>query len=76
MKRQPSTPVEKIEIPQQHFSHINVDLGGHLPMSHCGNRYLLTVIDRSTKSLFEFITLGEITAEAVLGGFHTFYLSF
>ena len=46
---QPSTPVEKISIPEQLFSHKHVDLVGPWPTACAGYRYLLTVIDRSTQ---------------------------
>ena len=60
---QPATPVEKMEIPQQRFSHVHVDLVGPLPTSRASHRYLLTAIDYSTR-WFEAVPLVNISAEA------------
>ena len=71
---QPSTPVEKISIPAQRFSHVHVDLVGPWPTARAGYRYLLTVIDRSTR-WFEATPLQEITAEVVLDSFITSWVA-
>ena len=65
---QPSTTLEKISIPEQQLSHVDMDLVGPWLTASAGYRYLLTVIDRSTR-WFEATTLQEITAEAVLDCF-------
>ena len=42
------SPIEKITVPKQRFSHIHVDLVGPLPPSQ-GYTHLFTIIDRSTR---------------------------
>ena len=66
--RQPSTTVEKMEIPTARFSHVHVDIVGPLPPSREGYTHLLTMIDRSTRWP-EAVLLWETTAEAVLDAF-------
>ena len=46
--RHASTPISVIPVPELPFSSINVDIVGPLPLS-MGQRYLLTVIDRTTR---------------------------
>ena len=62
------TAVETIAIPAARFSHVYVDIVGPWPPSRAGNRYLLTMIDRSTR-WFEAVPLGGITADLVLDAF-------
>ena len=71
---QPSTPVEKISIPAQRFSHVHEDLVGPWLTARAGYRYLLTVIVRSTR-WFEATPLQEITAEVVLDSFVNSWVS-
>ena len=66
--RQPSTTVEKMEIPTARFSHVHVDIVGPLPPSREGYTHLLTMIDRSTRWP-EAVLLRETTTEAVLDAF-------
>ena len=66
--RQPSTTVDKIEIPTARFSHVLVDIVGPLPPSGEGYTHLLTMIDRSTRWP-EAVLLRETTNEAVLDAF-------
>jgi len=40
---------ESIPIPDQQFEHVHVDLVGPLPCTSAGQRYILTVIDRTTR---------------------------
>ena len=46
--RHASAPISVIPVPELPFSSINVDIVGPLPLS-MGQRYLLTVIDRTTR---------------------------
>jgi transposase InsO family protein len=41
--------VEPIDLPPPRFAHLHVDLVGPFPVSAGGNRYLFTVVDRSTR---------------------------
>ena len=67
--RQPTTTVEKMDIPAARFSHVHVDIVGPLPLpSREGYTHLLTMIDRSTRWP-EAVLLRETTAEAVLDAF-------
>ena len=61
-----ATLVEKMEILQQRFSHVHVDLVGPLPTPCAGHWYLLTIIDRSSRWL---------AAETVLEAFITSWVA-
>ena len=67
MTRQPSTTVEKMDIPTARFSHVHVGIVGPLPPSREGYTHLF-MIDRSTRWP-EAVLLRETTAEAVLDAF-------
>jgi transposase InsO family protein len=71
---QEKTTVEKIRIPQQRFSHVHVDIVGPWATARTGERYLLTVIDRSTR-WFEAAAMKNITAEGVLDCFVATWVS-
>ena len=47
--RQPTTTMEKMDIPTAWFGHLLVDFMGPLPPSREGYTHLLTMIDRSTR---------------------------
>jgi transposase InsO family protein len=62
------TAVEQIPLPRRRFSHVHVDLVGPLPVATCGARYLLTVIDRTSRWP-EAVPLSTITAERCADAF-------
>ena len=70
MTQQPS-PVQPIAVHAQPFTHLHIDLVGRLPTAKGGLRYLLTMVDRSTRWL-EAIPLhdmeGTTVADAFLSG--------
>ena len=51
----------KIPVPDQRFSHLQVDIVGPLPLSE-GQRYLLTILDRTSRWI-EALPLAEATSE-------------
>lgn len=63
-------PLETFRVPDKRFSHINIDIVGPLPQS-CGQRYLLTIIDRNTRWP-EAIPMSDTTTvacvNALIGG--------
>jgi len=65
---------ETIPIPDLHFSHVHVDIVGPLPTSQAGQRYVLTMIDRSTRWP-EAIPLSSITAQEVADQFASTWVS-
>jgi transposase InsO family protein len=62
------TAVEQIPLPRRRFSHVHVDLVGPLPVATCGARYLLTIIDRTSRWP-EAVPLSNITAERCADAF-------
>jgi transposase InsO family protein len=59
---QHTAPVQPIPIPEQRFTHVHVDLVGHLPTSVEGFKYLFTMVDRSSRWL-EATPLQTMAAE-------------
>jgi len=59
---QPAAAVQPIPVPQQRFSHIQVDIMGPLPVSRGGFRYLFNIVDRSSRML-EAVPLTNIETE-------------
>jgi hypothetical protein len=49
--RQPAAVVQPIAVPQHRFSHVHIDIVGPLPVAASGHRYLLTMVDRTTRWL-------------------------
>ena len=72
--RHVTSQVEKIPIPERRFSHVHVDILGPWPAGKDGYRYLLTMIDRSTR-WFEVAPLMNVTAETVLDSFLATWVS-
>ena len=72
--RHVKTEEEKIAIPKQRFSHVHVDIVGPWPTTKEGYRYLLTIIDRSTR-WFEVAPLQSVTSELVLDAFVTTWVA-
>ena len=60
---QPATAMQPIPVPQQRSSHIHVDIVGQLPTSKEGFRYLITIIDRSSRML-EVVPITNIETES------------
>jgi cleavage and polyadenylation specificity factor subunit 1 len=56
------TQPEQIQIPDQIFQHVHVDLVGPLPVSENNQAYIMTVIDRTSRWA-EAVPLTSVTAE-------------
>jgi len=65
---QPAAAVESIAVPHRRFTHVHIDLVGPLPCSAQGYRYLLTIIDRSSRWL-EAVPLRDMEAASVADAF-------
>jgi cleavage and polyadenylation specificity factor subunit 1 len=59
--KQPAAAVVAIPVPQQRFAHVHLDIVGPLPTSVSGERFVLTMIDRTTRWL-EAVPLSSIEA--------------
>jgi transposase InsO family protein len=59
--KQPAAGVVAIPVPQQRFGHVHIDLVGPLPISTSGLRYVLTMVDRTTRWI-EAVPLTNIEA--------------
>jgi transposase InsO family protein len=59
---QHTAPVQPIPIPEQRFTHVHVDLVSPLPTSAEGFKYLITMVDRSSRWL-EAAPLKAMAAE-------------
>ncbi|GFR99359.1 Pol polyprotein [Elysia marginata] len=70
IKKHTRAPLETFTVPEKRFSHINIDIAGPLPES-CGQRYLITIIDRNARWP-EAIPIPNITSaecvQALVGG--------
>jgi len=66
--QQPPSPVQPIAIPAQRFTHLHIDLVGPLPTARDGQRYLLTMVDRSSRWL-EAVPLRDMEAATVADAF-------
>ena len=60
--------METIPVPGGCFYHVHVDIVGPLPVSSTGCRYLLTIVDCTTRWL-EAVPLTDITAEVCADSF-------
>ena len=66
-------PPGQLPTPARRFNCVHLDLVGPLPESH-GNRYLLTMIERSTRWL-EAVPLASINADTVTSTFLAHWIS-
>ena len=66
--KQPPSPLKPMKIPSKRFTHVHLDLVVPLPVSSDGQKFLLTVIDRST-SWLEALPLRDMEATTVAEAF-------
>jgi transposase InsO family protein len=69
----PQPPPAMLPVPAHHFSHVNIDLVGPLPMSG-GYTHLLTIIDRSSRWP-EAVPISLTTAAACASAFFHHWVS-
>jgi len=62
---QSASTVEKIDIPATRFYHIHLDVVGPLPTTATGNRYLITMVDRTSRWP-EAVPVTEVDTETIL----------
>ena len=66
-------PSSKIEVPDQRFSYLNLDIVGPLPKSR-GFKYIFTILDRCSR-MFQAIPLETADSESCSRAFLTHWLS-
>jgi cleavage and polyadenylation specificity factor subunit 1 len=66
--KQALAAISPIPIPNRQFSHLHADLVGPLPASKEGFKYILTVVDRSSRWL-EAVPLKDMEAPTCLSAF-------
>lgn len=60
--RHTKAPIHSINVPDERFTHVHVDIVDNMPTSHDGYRYLFTMIDRTTRWV-EAVPMVEKSAE-------------
>jgi len=66
--KQPAAAVQPIPVPRQRFLHVHVDLVGPLSTARDGNRYLFTMIDRTSRWI-EAVPLRDMEAATCADAF-------
>lgn len=72
--RHTRTPTQMINVPDERFTHIHVDIVDNLPPSQEGYRYLFTMIDRTTRWV-EAVPMIEKSAETCANAFINNWIS-
>jgi Integrase core domain/Integrase zinc binding domain len=62
------SPVEMIPVPAKKFNHVHLDIVGPMPTAASGERYMLTMIDR-TSCWPEVVPMSDITVEKCADSF-------